>query len=159
MEDIFACYQKNTTRKIAVDHKRGTKEKQTFSVNGPAFVEHWAMSPKTDYNELMGYHYNQRSDSSVSSFSYIVYPRQQDDKRSLTTISGFQQTDPFGTCSFPLGGITFNSHLSQVACATLRQATADHNYTLGKFHIFALHITAILSPGFGTIQIRNENAC
>jgi len=88
---------------------------------------------------IMGYHYNQRSDSSVSFFSYIVCPRQQDDKMSLTTISGLEQTDPFGTCSFPLGGITFNSHLSQIACATLGQATAYHNYTLGKFHIRSAH--------------------
>lgn len=56
----------------------------------------------------------------------------QDDKRSLTTFSGLQQTDPFETCSFPLGGFTFNSHLSPVAYATLRQAAAYHSYTPGK---------------------------
>lgn len=112
---------------------------------GPAFVEHGAMSLKTDCNELMGCHCNQRSNSFVTSFTALLHspPLQQDDKRSLTTISGLQQTDSFGTCSFPLGGITFKIHLSQVACATLRQATAYHDYTPGKFHIFALHITAI----------------
>lgn len=128
---------------------------------GPAFVEHGAMSLKTDCNELMGCHCNQRSNSFVTSFTALLHspPLQQDDKRSLTTISGLQQTDSFGTCSFPLGGITFKIHLSQVACATLRQATAYHDYTPGKFHIFALHITAIFLPGFGTIQTGIENAC
>ncbi len=86
-------------------------------------------------------------------------PSQKGDKRSLTTFSSLQQTDPFGTCSFSLGGFIFNSHLSPVACATLHQAAAYHSYTPGKFHIFALHITAILLPEFGAIQIWIENAC